>query len=192
MNMSFHAMRTTLALTMTVAQLPSAFAQDDQNSVTSEDALALFQEKMAPVLLHPRCVNCHPQGDAPRQGDTRRVHRQNIMRGKDDHGHVALRCSACHGSANRAGGFVPGAPGWALAPKEMAWEGLTAGGVCRAMLDPKRNHGKSLAETVHHLKNDKLVAWGWAPGTRSAVPIPKDEFDAAVEMWASAGAPCPP
>src|SRR5687767_7838945 len=33
----------------------------------TERSRALFVEA-GKVLLHPRCVNCHPQGDRPRQG----------------------------------------------------------------------------------------------------------------------------
>ena len=41
---------------------------------------------MLDVLRHPRCLNCHPSGDFPRQGDDRHRHRMLVMRGPDDHG----------------------------------------------------------------------------------------------------------
>ena len=34
---------------------------------------ALFEE-LSKVLHHPRCVNCHPSGDAPRQGEDGQAH----------------------------------------------------------------------------------------------------------------------
>src|SRR5437660_9920655 len=33
------------------------------------------------VLMHPRCMNCHPVGDVPLQGDDSRLHIQNVKRG---------------------------------------------------------------------------------------------------------------
>ena len=30
------------------------------------------------VLQHPRCMNCHPLGDAPLQGDASAPHAQNV------------------------------------------------------------------------------------------------------------------
>jgi len=34
-----------------------------------------------PVLRHPRCMNCHSQGDFPRQGDDGHPHTMNVRRG---------------------------------------------------------------------------------------------------------------
>jgi hypothetical protein len=79
----------------------------------------------------------------------------------------------------------------------MAWEDKTAGEICRQMLDKRRNGNKTLAQIVEHLTEDKLVAWGWDPGTdvtgkaREAVPIPKPEFNRIVHAWAKSGAACP-
>ena len=39
------------------------------------------------VLMHPRCVNCHPAGDAPLQGEDSRPHTFfRLRRGADGHG----------------------------------------------------------------------------------------------------------
>src|SRR5262249_39436492 len=38
------------------------------------------------VLTHPRCLNCHPSGDAPLQGDDSHPHLQNVQRGGDGKG----------------------------------------------------------------------------------------------------------
>src|SRR5688572_11445620 len=48
------------------------------------------------VLMHPRCMNCHPAGDVPLQGDDSRLHIQNIKRGHDGKGLYALKCANCH------------------------------------------------------------------------------------------------
>ena len=49
-----------------------------------------------PVFMHPRCMNCHPAGDAPLQGDDSRPHGQNVKRGPDGMGLYALKCADCH------------------------------------------------------------------------------------------------
>src|SRR5262245_64601330 len=39
-----------------------------------------------PVFMHPRCMNCHPAGDVPLQGDDSHPHLQNVKRGPDGKG----------------------------------------------------------------------------------------------------------
>src|SRR5690349_1363351 len=58
---------------------------------TSARSTALFSEAVK-VLQHPRCMNCHPAGDRPRQGDTRRLHQPPVARGDDGFGLPAMRC----------------------------------------------------------------------------------------------------
>ena len=75
------------------------------------------------VLMHPRCMNCHPSGDAPLQGDDSHVHFQNVKRGEDGKGKYALKCANCHQDTNLAGeNMPPGNPN--VAP---AAEGPAAG-----------------------------------------------------------------
>ena len=52
---------------------------------------ALFAE-LGKVLQHPRCVNCHPAGDRPRQGNAGRLHQPPVERGADGFGLPAMRC----------------------------------------------------------------------------------------------------
>ncbi len=149
-------------------------------------------DRLADVLLHPRCLNCHTAVDYPKQGDDRHRHAFGVVRGVDDRGAAALRCSTCHQSVNNAASGVPGAPSWQAAPGTMAWENLSRAKLCRTLLDPKKNGGRSLAQIVEHLSNDKLVAWGWSPGgARQPVPIAKEEFISIVKEWQAEGAPCP-
>lgn len=156
----------------------------------------LFMQ-MHTVLVHPRCLNCHPKGDSPKQGMEARLHVPPMTRGAEDKGPPGMHCDTCHQTSNFAASGVPGAPMWHVAPRSMAWEGLSAGEICRQMLDRKRNGNKSLAEIVHHLTEDKLVAWGWEPGVdvngkaRQPVPIAKPEFNRIVRAWADSGAACP-
>src|SRR5665811_266366 len=50
---------------------------------------AIFTE-LGKVLTHPRCVNCHPAGDRPHQGELGRLHQPPVERGIDGHGTVTI------------------------------------------------------------------------------------------------------
>ena len=82
---------------------------------TQARSVALFEEA-GKVLQHPRCMNCHPAGERPRQTDLRRLHQPLVVRGKDGHGAPGMACATCHGGANFDASRVPGNPHWALAP----------------------------------------------------------------------------
>src|SRR3954467_13149186 len=62
-------------------------------------ALAGF-ETVRQVLQSPRCVNCHPAGDVPLQGDDSHLHEPLIKRGPEGRGVGGLSCAACHGKQN--------------------------------------------------------------------------------------------
>jgi hypothetical protein len=144
------------------------------------------------VLTHARCVNCHPAGDRPRQGDVRRLHQPPVARGNDGFGLPAMRCPICHQAANFEPGRVPGNQVWHLAPIEMAWEGKTVGEICAQIKDPARNGGRSLDEIVHHIGTDHLVGWAWAPGAgRQPAPGTQSEAGALLDAWVNTGAVCP-
>lgn len=151
--------------------------------------VALFQEA-GKVIMHPRCLNCHPRDDTPRQGEAMRVHEPPVVRGAGGMGATGMRCFTCHGAANFE--RVPGNPKWMLAPIEMAWIGRSLGEICEQIKDPKRNGGKSLADIVHHMAEDELVGWGWNPGAvRTPAPGTQKEFGALIRAWADNGAQCP-
>lgn len=76
--------------------MPESFAAINDTAARSA---ALFTEA-GKVLTHPRCVNCHPAGDRPHQGDTSRF------------GLPAMRCPICHQQANFEPAGVPGDPVW--------------------------------------------------------------------------------
>jgi hypothetical protein len=174
------------------AQVPGPAAPLETSPEAAELYLQIHQ-----VLTHPRCLNCHPKGDSPKQGDQRSIHTPPITRGPHDDGPLGLQCAACHQQANYAVVGVPGAPNWHLAPISMAWEDKTPGEVCRALLDPRTNGNRDLKAIVTHLTQDELVAWGWEPGIgidrnpREPVPIAKAEFNRIVRAWARGGAACP-
>jgi hypothetical protein len=152
---------------------------------------ALFTE-LGKVLTHPRCVNCHPAGERPRQADVSRLHQPPVQRGPDGLGLPAMRCPICHQQANFEPGRVPGNPIWHLAPREMAWEGKTLAEICAQIKDPARNGNRSLEALVEHIGTDHLVGWAWAPGYgRQPAPGTQKEAGALVDAWVKTGAACP-
>jgi hypothetical protein len=158
---------------------------------TGARSAAMFTE-LGKVLTHPRCVNCHPAGDRPRQGDERRPHQPPVTRGADGHGLPAMRCSICHQNANFEPGRMPGHPEWHLAPHEMAWEGKTVAEICAQIKDPTRNGGRKVEQLVHHIGEDTLVGWAWAPGAgRNPAPGTQKQAGALVDAWVKSGAACP-
>src|SRR5882672_3775698 len=66
-------------------------ARFDSIADTAARSAALFTE-LGKVLTHPRCVNCHPAGDRPHQGEQGRFHQPPVERGADGHGLTAMRC----------------------------------------------------------------------------------------------------
>ena len=158
---------------------------------TAARSAALFTEA-GKVLTHARCVNCHPAGDRPRQGDVRRLHQPPVARGDDGFGLPAMRCPICHQATNFEPARVPGNQVWHLAPSEMAWEGKTLGEICAQIKDPARNGGRSLDEIVRHIGTDHLVGWAWAPGAgRQPAPGTQSEAGALLDAWVNTGAVCP-
>lgn len=152
---------------------------------------AVFAEA-ARVLTHPRCLNCHPDGDTPHQRMAMELHEPPVVRGPQNNGVPGMECTTCHQDRNQAQTRVPGAPKWHLAPIELAWTGKSVAYICHQIKDPARNGGKTLAQIVDHAAHDPLVAWGWAPGAdREPAPGTQQAFAALVEAWVTTGAECP-
>lgn len=169
---------------------------NDPEPITEEAAETPFDVMMR-VLTHKRCVNCHPAGDRPRQGEDSHYHNFGVQRGIDNHGVAALRCETCHQHENNDFSGVPGAHEWSLAPIEMQWEGLSRVEIARSMMNRKINGNRSLAEIVEHLTEHELVLWAWEPGIdaegnpRELPPVSKEEYIQAVKDWAAQGAVIP-
>jgi hypothetical protein len=160
---------------------------------TTARSAALFTEA-GKVLSDARCVNCHPAGDRPRQGEGElsRLHQPPVVRGEDGFGAPAMRCPICHQQTNFDPGRVPGDPAWHLAPRAMAWEGKTLAQICAQIKDPERNGGRSLEEIVHHVGTDHLVGWAWSPGYgRQPAPGTQQEAGELLAAWVKTGAVCP-
>jgi len=175
---------------------PAAFASIADREARSR---ALFTEA-AKVIMNPRCVNCHPAGDRPLQGNDQRIHFTPALRGADGGGIPGNSCGACHMERNvellagRSLPFqsIPGNPRWGLAPIEMAWEGKSMGEICRQRKDPQRNGGRSLELVHEHLAKDELVGWGWHPGPgRDPVPGTQARLGELIKAWIDSGAACP-
>jgi hypothetical protein len=195
----FLAAAVVVSASMMAAQAVSDTPKDQLANVESFASIddpaarsaAIFTE-LGKVLTHARCVNCHPAGDRPRQGDARRLHQPPVWRGADGMGLPAMRCSICHLDANFNPAGVPGNPIWHLAPHEMAWEGKTLREICEQIKDPARNGNRALAALVEHIGEDHLVGWAWAPGYgRQPAPGTQKQAGALVEAWIATGAACP-
>lgn len=161
-----------------------ASIEDDE-----ERAKAVYNE-MSKVIEHPRCLNCHPAGDSPLQGDAMKPHQPLVVRGEDGFGAPGMRCGTCHGEENYR--TMPGNPHWHLAPRSMAWVGKTTSEICEQIKDPRRNGDMTLEEIVDHMKNDSLVGWGWNPPDHLE-PAPGNQalLGELTRAWVDAGAHCP-
>jgi hypothetical protein len=166
-----------------------------KGSATSDVKASADWDVIYRVLTHPRCMNCHPAGDAPLQGDDSHPHAQNVQRGTDGRGLFAMRCETCHQNANLPGPHLPpGAPTWHLPESKMplVFEGRSSEDLCRQIKDPERNGGKTIDQILHHMADDQLVGWGWDPGEgRTPVPIPRAQLVAALRSWIAGGCQCP-
>jgi len=157
----------------------------------TERSRALFVEA-GKVIQSPRCLNCHPAGERPTQGNDMHPHEPMVVRGADDKGATALRCTTCHQGANFEPAGVPGHPLWHVAPLSMAWQNRSLGQICAQIKDTRRNGGKSLAALHEHMAGDTLVGWGWAPGSnRTPAPGTQAQFGELIKAWIDSGAACP-
>jgi hypothetical protein len=186
--------RTRSSSPWILATLLCACGPSEAERTEAIEAFAVVQQ----VFQHPRCQNCHIPGDAPLQFDAGLPHAQGVVRGPDGHGAPGLPCATCHGEANPPASYgpqaPPGAPHWGLPPPEhpMVTIGLSPRALCEMIKDPKENGGRDFAALIRHVRDDKLVLWGWQPGgARAPVPVPHAEFVARFEQWAAADAPCP-
>ena len=137
-----------------------------------ERSRALFNE-IAKVVTNPRCMNCHPAGDVPLQGNDQHPHMPPILRGEAGLGVPGVSCSSCHTEKNftlvgtgASYKSIPGHPRWQLAPIEFAWEGKTVGQICQQIKDPNRNGGRSLDAAARALRQGRPGRVGLGAGRR--------------------------
>lgn len=172
---------------------PPAVALHKTPTPSAEESAALFAP-VYEVLVSPRCMNCHPNGDRP-LSDHNGVHPMNISRQSAESG---LACSTCHGENNTElpGSPLgpPGAPHWQLPPAQtpMIFQDRTVTELCLQLRDPAHNGERSLAELLDHVRGDPLVLWGWSPGGARATPTTSHAaFVESFRAWVDAGGICP-
>ena len=179
----------------------SAQQTDSGHASHRAEGLAAW-EQVRSVLVHPRCINCHTAVEYPQQGDARRRHFANVVRGSDGHGVPALQCVTCHQGSNADSTGVPGSDNWHLAPLSMAWQDrndapLSSAAICRAVTDRRKNHNMDGRALLKHNAEDTLVGWAWEPGRdihgvpRTLPPLSRAAFAEATRRWVDAGMPCP-
>ena len=154
-------------------------------------SVALFEEA-GKVLQSPRCVNCHPATDRPRQTDGRRLHIPLVERGAEGNGAPGMMCNTCHHANNFDPAGIPGSEDWQLAPASMTWEGRSLAQICEQLKDPARNGNRDIAAILNHVVTDSKVIWSWSPGHgRTPAPGTNAQFGELLRGWAEAGAQCP-
>lgn len=146
------------------------------------------------VLMSPRCMNCHPAGEVPLQGDDSHIHSMLPQRGNDGKGIYAMKCSNCHQPTNLEGlNKPPGNPNWHLPPSnmKMVFEGRTPNQLAKQIVNPKTNGNKNLQQLIEHA-DDGLVKAAWNMGEgRPAPPMSHEEFKKAWITWITTGAYAP-
>jgi len=181
----------------------SAFSDDVSHSADvdagtgfKEDSLksVIAFKKVYEVLQSPRCMNCHPKGDIPLQGDQNKLHAMFPKRGADGKGILTMKCANCHQTENTVGlKTPPGSPEWHLPPAnmKMVFQGRSPHELAKQLVDPKQNGNKDLKALIAHA-DDGLVKWGWNPGEgRTLPPISHAEFKEAWITWLTKGAYAP-
>lgn len=168
----------------------SVFETAKKDSIESVKAFMQVYQ----VLMSPRCMNCHPSGDIPLQGDDSHLHTMEPKRGKDGKGMYAMKCANCHQSANTPGLHMPpGNPNWHMPPADMkmVFQGKTPHQLAKQLVDPAQNGHKSKAQLIAHA-TDGLVLSSWDPGEgRTLPPLSHEEFAKAWVKWIKKGAYAP-
>ena len=185
-----------------IAFISSSFKSKESTVIagyndTEKDSIASVQAFMQvyKVLMSPRCMNCHPAGNRPLQGDDSHVHIMNVQRGKDGKGVYALKCSNCHQPENTAGLHTPpGNPKWQLPPADMkmVFQGRTAHQLALQIMDYSQNGHKNKEQLLEHAR-DTLVKAGWNMGQgRTQPPLSYNDFVSAWDTWINKGGYAPP
>jgi hypothetical protein len=188
---------------LSIAALASAFKTKDDISIDIKEHPAINTDsiesvkafmKVYSVLMSPRCMDCHPSGDVPLQGDNSHLHTMFPKRGKEGKGIYAMKCSNCHQPENAAGEHAPpGNPNWHLPPADMkmVFQGRKPNQLAKQLMNPKQNGNKTTAQLIEHA-DDGLVLAAWNPGEgRTLPPMSHNEFKKAWITWIKKGAYAP-
>jgi len=113
-------------------------------TATRADGLTAW-EQIYSVLTHPRCINCHTATNYPQQGDDRRRHFANVIRGPEGQGVAGLNCASCQSGDECRQHGIAGGHHWHLAPLSMRWQrpddqSSSSAAVVSAVTDRSKNH----------------------------------------------------
>ena len=168
-------------------------SNNEKISKDSIESVRAFM-KVYKVLMSPRCMNCHPAGDSPLQGDDNHIHTMNIVRGPDGTGVYAVKCSNCHQPTNVPGLHTPpGNPKWQLPPAnmKMVFQGRTERQLALQIMNYKLNGHKNKEQLIEHVR-DTLVKAAWNMGEgRTPPPMTYTAFVAAWDNWVNKGGYAP-
>jgi mono/diheme cytochrome c family protein len=198
----FRTVSVMVILLSAIVLMTSAFK--DKNAGTGLDTKNVFNAdsvesvkafmQVYGVLMSARCMNCHPSGDVPLQGDDSHLHTMLPKRGKDGKGLYAMKCTNCHQPENTQGIHTPpGNPEWHMPPADMkmVFQGRTPNQLAKQLIDPKRNGNTDRAKLIEHADDDLVVA-GWNPGEgRTLPPMSHADFKKAWITWLTKGAYAP-
>ena len=196
----FLPVKTLLVLVIilaTTALVTSSFKNSNDTSDSkfgniNKDSIASVKAFMQvyKVLMSPRCMNCHPSGNIPLQGDDSHLHTMSPKRGEDGKGLYAMKCTNCHQPENTAGLHTPpGNPKWQLPPAnmKMVFEGKTPHELAIQIMDYTKNGHKNKEQLLEHAR-DTLVKAGWTMGgDRKAPPLSYTAFLNVWDTWINKG-----
>ena len=196
----FLPVKTLLVLVIilaTTALVTSSFKNSNDTSDSkfgniNKDSIASVKAFMQvyKVLMSPRCMNCHPSGNIPLQGDDSHLHTMSPKRGEDGKGVYAMKCTNCHQPENTAGLHTPpGNPKWQLPPAnmKMVFEGKTPHELAIQIMDYTKNGHKNKEQLLEHAR-DTLVKAGWTMGgDRKAPPLSYTAFLNVWDTWINKG-----
>jgi hypothetical protein len=172
---------------------PGSTAFPDTSRRDDAAAQAAFR-KAYRVFISPRCMNCHPDGNAPLQGDDSHPHAFQVQRGVDGKGLAGMRCGNCHQHENQTGLHMPpGAEDWGLPPAKtpMVFQNKTPRELCEQFKNATKTGGRTASEVIEHLSTE-LVLWAWEPGEgRTQPPLTHDAFVRELKTWVDKGCACP-
>jgi mono/diheme cytochrome c family protein len=186
--------KTMLVMIAIVSLITASFAFREIGKRTNRDSMSDAYKKdsaesvkaflkVYKVLMSPRCMNCHPAGDAPLQGDDNHIHTMNVVRGPDGTGLYSVKCSNCHQPTNVPGLHTPpGNPKWQLPPAnmKMVFQGKTPRQLALQIMNYNLNGHKNREQLIEHAR-DTLVKAAWNMG-EGRTPPPMD-YSAFVSVW---------
>lgn len=163
-------------------------------------------EEVQGVFTHQRCVNCHVEGDTPKQGQNRALHETDRRDQRPDRN---TNCTNCHDPdpayTNYDAPYAANAT-WGMPPPSMAFEDSEIVGglkltkdICNDIKQTYRDRGECNTEqecalrVADHIDHDGLVIWSFMPGgDRSPASMGgHGAFAAKILEWAQLGGFCP-